>query len=213
MRFVIKPAGMIAVAAALAGLGYLAFGPMSDKGKTTRADAAPAPVYINNADLELAYNEYKRASDSKSKARISGKIAESWFDNSDWANLDIRYAQEAKNVQQGASCQRIEIGAIRDGHMQFAQTVAVTAGVLYQARVWVRASEATDVELTLRQTDGDYRTYATGRLRVSKEWRPVEVMGTPEKDQIYLMLVAKQPNVTLWMDDAAMAPVKAAAKK
>jgi hypothetical protein len=195
MRFVIKPAGMIAVAAALAGLGYLAFGPMSAK-NTSRAESAPAPVYLNNADFERVYSPFEKNAKSGSKA------------DSEWANLTLRYADESRNPHGGATCQRIEIGDIKEGHVQFAQDVNVTQGGMYHATVWVRASEDTDVEFVLRRMGDDYRAFATGHGRVSKEWRPVEVTGTVGDARIRLMLIAKKPNVTLWVDDAKIEPVK-----
>ena len=107
MRFVVKPAGMIAVAAALAGLAYLAFGPMSGKNKSGGGSDAPppTPVYLTNANFELVYKEYERKSggDGTNHPHISGKIADGWFDNSEWADLTVRYSDDSRNPHGGAN--------------------------------------------------------------------------------------------------------------
>jgi hypothetical protein len=205
MRFVIKPAGMLAVAAALAGLGYLAFGPMSGKDKSASVSPDVAPTYLNNADFERVYAPVQTSS---AKANISGKIAEGWIDNSEWAALTLRYGDETQNPHGGATCQRIEIGEIKEGHLQFTQPVALTTGIPYQAKMWVRASEDTDAELSLRRMGGDYKDFAVGRLRIGKEWKPVEAIGAVEEERVYLMLRVMKPNITVWVDDASVEPVK-----
>jgi hypothetical protein len=210
MRFVIKPAGMLAVAAALSGLGYLAFGPVSGKDKSASASPDGAPVYLNNADFERVSAPVNAS--QTSKANISGKIAEGWADNSEWATLTLRYADESKNPHGGATCQRIEIGDIKEGQLQFVQTMALTPGALYQAKVWVRASKETGAEVALRQIGEPYKDFAMGRLRIGKEWKPIEVIGSVDEEKVNLMLRVMQSNITVWVDDATVEPVKKAAK-
>jgi hypothetical protein len=212
MRFVIKPAGIAAVLTALGGLAFLAFGPMSGKSKVTDAAREALPVYLNNADFERKYIEYRPQTNYKGKAKISGKIAEGWYDNSDWAELTVHYAEDQKSPHGGATCQRIEIGDVQKGNFQYAQTIAIQPGQQYHAIAWVRASEETEVELHLRRETGDYRVFAKGTLKAGKEWRPVELIGSAADKTVRFFLLTKKANVTLWVDDAKIEPVKMAKK-
>jgi hypothetical protein len=215
MRVVIKPGGFILMALAVVGAAYLGFilwsgkkpiaatgSPIASEGKSSVKGA------IVNGGFEEPFNSIAPSNKPDRKSDISGKIASGWSDSSGWAALTLRYGDETQNPHGGATCQRIEIGEIKEGHLQFTQPVALTTGIPYQAKMWVRASEDTDAELSLRRMGGDYKDFAVGRLRIGKEWKPVEAIGAVEEERVYLMLRVMKPNITVWVDDASVEPVK-----
>jgi hypothetical protein len=211
MRFIVKPAGIIAVAVALAGLGYLALRPVSNNGKSAALDAAPVSVTLKNADFEQGYKSFQQTggNGNKNRTQISGQIALGWTDTSEGDEVTARYSDDKRKPHGGAYSQRIEIGGVTKGTVQIAQSFAATPGAVYRATLWVRASERTEVVLGLRREGGDHAFFEQIRLPATRDWRIVEVMGTVGDTRASLVLTANQPNITLWVDDAKVEAVKA----
>jgi hypothetical protein len=216
MRVVIKPGGFILMALAIVGAAYLGFilwsgkqpiaatgSPIASEGKSSAKGA------IVNGGFEEPFNSIAPSNKPDRKSDISGKIASGWSDSSGWAALTLRYADDSQNPHGGATCQRIEIGPVTRGQMQFVQSLSLTPGERYKVTVWVRASEESEVEVQLRQGSGDAKPFAQGRILAGKEWTPAEATGTVGDKDVFLMLLNSKPNVTLWVDDASIEPVTA----
>jgi hypothetical protein len=183
------------------------------------AAVAAAPAVNQNAGFEGAYADVK--ANPGDKAKLSGRIAPGWFDNSGWADLDLAYAEEKENPHSGSSCLKATLGAVRGfGQMQLAQVVQAEQGKEYTVAVWLRASrDGVPVSFGLRPADGG-EMYKAGTATAGKGWQRFAVTANVAKGGgQFLLVTCKEPNVSLYIDDVevtqgadtAAAPAAAAA--
>jgi hypothetical protein len=208
MRVVIKPGGAAVLLAAVTTLAVLATINLKGRSAPAAASVPAGPVAFQNGDME---GGFAAPTPIKTKGSIAGPVANGWFDNSDWADLDVKYAQDGTNPHGGAFCQRIKIGAIRFGQVQFAQNVVVSAGKRYTTAVWMRASKPVEVTFGLRALAGG-ELYGAGKASLTTAWKRYEVTGTVSQpgENFFLVIVA-QPDVTVWLDDAELKEADGAA--
>lgn len=134
-----------------------------------------------------------------SQAQISGRIADGWQDNTNWADVDVHYAPDSVRPHGGRLCQRIDV---QRGFAQFIQPVRFTAGH-YLFRVWLRAEPAQFVEVCLREAGSPYLSYASKPVRVGPDWQEVMAEGLTPRSDGYLLVRTTAPG-TVWVDDAAL---------
>ena len=134
-------------------------------------------------------------------SQISGLVAESWEDNTSWADVQIAYSLDSVNPHGGSLSQRIETTR---GFAQFVQPVHLTSG-RHRASLWMRAVPAQWVSLGLRLGAAPYTIYASKAAKVGPDWTQVTVDGaTP--DAAGLVIVNTSVVGTLWLDDASLGP-------
>jgi hypothetical protein len=202
MRVVVKPAGAAVLVAVVGSVVFFAVG----RGHQSQA-ASPAVVAdkngMRNADFEGAFQPVL-APPAGQKAKVSGSIAEGWQDNSDWADVTVKYLPQAAIAKSGSVCQGIHVKEIRKGRVQFVQKLHLAKGKTYQATLHVRASQATPVELSLQKAVEPYTPYQTQVATVGTDWSEVTVTGTiAGDDDTFLMLAIPKP-ATIWVDGATL---------
>jgi len=104
-------------------------------------------------------------------AKIVGKVAKGWGDNSSWADVNVEYGVETANPHRGASAQRINLKRIGSGAVQFTQGASFKKGRAYAWSLWMRGRPGTAVSLMLRKQGAPYTTYASSDVVLSPEWR------------------------------------------
>lgn len=153
---------------------------------------------LKDPSFEAAGQTVMTASDAPTaKAQISGRVADGWQDNTDWADVKVHYSLDAVHPHSGRLSQRIDVGR---GFAQFVQPVRFTAGH-YLFRVWLRADPAQFVEVSLREAGAPYASYVSAPVRVGPDWQEVTAEGlTPSLDGFALVRTTSPG--TVWVDDA-----------
>ena len=137
-----------------------------------------------------------------SKAQISGTIAETWSDNTSWADVRLEYSLSAINPHGGRHSQKIEI---KRGFAQFAQAVDLPGGYS-RASVWLRAESSMWVSFSLRQQGAPYTAYATQTAQIGKLWTRIETRGFVPPNTPAFLLINAASTGTIFLDDAELAP-------
>lgn len=138
------------------------------------------------------------------KARLSGAIAAGWKDNSEWADLEARYAVDAEVKRDGRSAQRVELVTASGGSPQLLQEFEALPGMEYLATVWVRASAPVPVNLLARQSGQPYALRGRHQVMAGPEWQQLRVAWTsPAGERVSFILNPEKPG-TVWFDDAAL---------
>lgn len=128
------------------------------------------------------------------KGRVSGVIADGWWDNSSWGDVRIDYRRVSVDGSRGSYAQGVEVRHIgARAACQFVQSVPVVAGHRYRATVTVRSKSPMPLELLLRQGPKPYRVIASTKSKSGPLWTTLTVLGTPtpadiDDDQILFML-------------------------
>ncbi len=137
------------------------------------------------------------------KATISGVIADPWLDNSDWADISAHYDKDTDSA--GKPCQRIDVGDVRFGKVQFIQFLRLTPGARYTIRARFRSSQPTVVQFGLRdiQAVPEETGYAKD-VALSTEWKEITLSKDALHSQHFLHLAVGQPHVTYWISDVRM---------
>jgi hypothetical protein len=209
MRVILKPAGIVIVLAVFIGLVFAVLAmKRSRSGSGLSAGSSAALEVLQNTGFE---GEYLTVVPYDNKAALSGAIASGWQDDSSWARVTVDYSAEANNPHSGTSCQKLEIRSIIRGQsdkerdvVQLNQPLKLTKGKTYRAALWVRASEETDVELSLRQKEWPYKYDAAKVEHVGSDWKEISVTGASSVvGDTYVMLKAWKAG-TLWVDDASL---------
>ena len=140
----------------------------------------------------------------------NGKIGVAWWDNSLWAKVHLEYASESQNPHGGKFCQRVimtsKSGA---GQIQLVQAYAATVGKIYQATIWVRASQENQpVFLTLCHAGDPRQDYQLTNAMVGKEWTQLTATGRATvPGDILVRFNSHKVGVTFWVDDASLQEV------
>ncbi|CAN5761433.1 hypothetical protein BH09VER1_BH09VER1_13260 [soil metagenome] len=166
----------------------------------TQANGA-VEVTLKNSSLEGPYLNLPPPGAGK-KSQITGSIANGWGDNSGWADVEIAYAPDTERTHSGKMAQRISVGRVAGGAVQFVQDVEFKKGI-YAYSVWLRGMPGTTVNLVLRRMDPATQ-YASTTATLSDGWQQFTVAGVvPEDAHGLLMLITKSP-ATFWVDDARL---------
>jgi|GEM_PF-4162768 hypothetical protein len=186
-------------------------------GVTLRTDPndprpAKSASLLFNGDFEGAFDAYQLGdvgSDAApAVARILGDIAESWFDNSFWADIDLTYSKDSDTPHNGKACQKIVIGSVgAGGALQFAQSVTLEKGKTYRLTAWLRASEPISAELGIRSQVAGIGFKAV-QVDLDTEWKRVRVdIYADPGGTVFLMLRCSRQNTTLYLDDFELVEV------
>jgi len=144
-------------------------------------------------------------------AKIVGKVAKGWGDNSSWADVNVEYGVETANPHRGASAQRINLKRIGSGAVQFTQGASFKKGRAYAWSLWMRGRPGTAVSLMLRKQGAPYTTYASSDVVLSPEWREFVVEGAVAEDAEGLLLLRLTAPAEIVVDDARLADLTDAA--
>lgn len=142
------------------------------------------------------------------KAKITGEVADNFLDNSDWADLTVAYAKDTTNPHGGKSAQKIAVGAITSGQVQFNHEFTIPQGNKVKVVAWLRA----DAPLTENQMEIGFRAkeipekwHANSSIAVGTDWKRYEITGTTaDSDANYFILTVRKPNVTVHVDDVTI---------
>jgi len=166
----------------------------------TKANGA-VDVTLRNPGLEVPYRDLPPPNPEK-KAKITGSIANGWGDNSNWADVEIAYAPDTERPHSGKTAQRITVGRVAGGAVQFVQDIELNKGI-YAYSIWLRGQPGTNVSVVLRRADPATQ-YAATTATLTDGWQEFTAAGVvPEKARCLLMLITKSPS-TFWMDDARL---------
>lgn len=164
--------------------------------------AQNAPL-LKNPGFETAGQALVSTSDAPNgKAQISGTIAESWSDNTSWADVALNYSLDTTNPHSGHYAQKISVAR---GFAQFAQALVVPHGY-YRAAVWLRADAPLWVSLDIRQQGAPYTSYAARPTQVGTQWTRVETSGFVPQDVPAFLLINTTGVGMVYVDDAELAP-------
>ncbi len=163
------------------------------------AASQPASVPLGNPGFEDSYFPVGGNSGS-----IAGMTANGWSDNSTWANATVAYSRETINPHSGASCQKIVVGKVPDGEMQFLQPVSLVGGSIYTASVWMRGEPGTRVTLRIQKSGPPYTSLADDWVQLTSDWQQVTAQGYVTTGTAADLMIAMQNPGTVWVDDAAL---------
>lgn len=160
---------------------------------------ADTPVALTNPGMEPPYNPVNLNSGA-----ISGAIANGWSDNSTWAGATVQYSEETSNPHSGMACQKVVVGSVGTGQVQFIQPFGLHAGNIYTASVWLRGTPGLQASLAIQQANSPYAVYIQSSLALTADWQQVTAAGyITTTEPAFLMLAVNAPG-TLWVDDFAL---------
>lgn len=162
-------------------------------------DAKDVP--LANAGFEEGWNEQP----ADAGAKVTGRIAKGWSDNSSWADVQVTYGVETANPRRGAAAQRINLQRIGSGAVQFTQGAKFRGGRAYVFSLWMRGRPGTSVSLMLRRQGAPYTTYASSDVVLSPEWREFSVEGAVPEDAEGLLMLRLTAPAEIVIDDARLA--------
>ncbi|MFZ4599768.1 MAG: hypothetical protein ACOYNN_14080, partial [Terrimicrobiaceae bacterium] len=165
----------------------------------------PAEAGLINGGMEAPFAPVESLPGSAKKSTISGEVASGWMDNSAWADVDVRYQRDTETVKAGLSSQRIEIGFIREGQVNFTQRISVKKNHAYKCTLWFKGSSFRAAELLVRERDEPWKSYISKSILISPEWCSFTLSGiAPKTGEVLLMLSfpgKTEIPVTLWLDE------------
>ncbi len=228
MRVILKPAGLIIVLTAFAGLaGIAAFQRATSVraqqtdieverlSKTLAAKVMMPPVVkvsqvaatiLGNPGFEGGFEEVGKRETGRGvdTTHRGGVVAFPWRDDSDWADVSVAYAKETGNQHGGKACQRVMVQAVRSGAVQLAQDVTAVRGATYDISCWFKSDRPLDIELGLRQRGGGFEYYGLTNARIDNEWKQVTVRATISDKGNAMVIVKLLGPSNLLMDDASI---------
>jgi len=116
-----------------------------------------------------------------------------WRDNSGWADVDVDYSRIAYDGRAG-KVQRIDVGAVRSGAMQFVQAgVQLLGKRSYRISIWMRGNISAPVEVLMRKQGKPYTTYMSDGFKVNKTWKKYVFQDIAPVDDgnVYFMVRSK----------------------
>ena len=165
----------------------------------------PAKAGPVNGGMEDPFVPVQALPGGASKSTIGGEIANGWQDNSAWADVDVHYKRDTETVKAGLSSQRIEIGSVREGQVNFIQRVSVEKDHAYKCTLWMKGSSFRAAELLVREREKPWKSYFSKRILVPPEWCSFTLSGiVPKTGEVVLMLSfpgKTEIPVTLWLDE------------
>ncbi len=161
------------------------------------------PIPVKNGDFEATFRNLPPKSKT-AKGDVTGRIADGWDDNSDWAELAVAYNDERKIVHTGRSAQRIELKTIKNGQAQFAQNFDLDTGKTYRLSAYLCTPDETKIEWGLRRTGEPYNYFGSEKAKIGPVWQKVTVtVRLTEAPPTTLMLIVRTPS-TVFMDDVTL---------
>lgn len=236
MRIVLKPIGFLFIVFAMLGLAIIAFR-RGDNHESKKSGNSPVVVLSSSAAPPVSQAELLGGGEltnpvrdgglvngsfedpfavarylgkgAAAHLRLTGDIARGWSDNSDWADVDIHYAQEKDPTQVavGKTCQRIEIGSVRAGGAQMAQVIQLTPGRKWRASVRLKASREVMAGFGIYQLSRDGKVIKLSDVKLGPKWQQFQVDFSSPSEYDLFIVNCFQPNVTIWVDDAALKPL------
>lgn len=160
--------------------------------------AAPAQEVLNG-DFKGPFLPVKVPDGSNAKAKVEGKIAAGWRDESAWGEVAVAYSQDPTGGKDGLPAQKIEVTSVTKGSVQFVQELKFAAGTVYHVTAWIRAAAPGEISVQVRQSGAPYTTYGIVKAPLTTEWSQVEVSGTATTtDNGLIMFVLSGPG-TYWI--------------
>ncbi len=166
-------------------------------------DTAPNADLLKNPEITSPFVAVKP---STGIGKISGVIAHGWQDNSDWANVRVRYSEERNTVRSHKSCQRIDVQQVLDdGRMHFYQPLnGMSAGQGYRVSIWLRESVDVPIEVAVRQLGAPYQDIACATITPGDGWKMVSFHWYATGDAPLGLYIRVTQPVTLWVADASV---------
>ena len=169
---------------------------------------------LQTVTLALALTAAVQAADLLPNPGFEGGFDENgaamgWLDNSSWANLDVAYAQENRNLHSGEACQRIACTRLDTGAIQMIPAVglALKRDRIYRVRAWLRGDVGL-VAVQLRLAPAPYTVYVEEHLAAGPEWSGVEYLWTSNVDDSRARFMIRFTQTgTLWLDDLSVEEV------
>jgi Beta-galactosidase len=150
---------------------------------------------------------------SSSRATITGSIANHWFDNSDWADVAVKYAANLASPHKGTKTQRIIVSSIKTGYVQAAQLAYLRLGQTYSASVWLRGTKGMKLGFALRKWTEPYTDYAAQDVAATGAWQRVSVSGKVTGPAVSALMVRAYSTGTLDFDDVSLRDASGAVPK
>ncbi|WP_169793757.1 endo-1,4-beta-xylanase [Novosphingobium fuchskuhlense] len=128
-------------------------------------------------------------------AAISGEIAHDWDDNSEWADVAVRYAPDSTPVPGGGGAQAVTISRVTAGRQQMLQSVRVVPGRSYTFTALLRGTPGLAVDMLIRNADDPYNAHALATINdLGSTWKRYTVSGkVGPSGRIDLMFAADRP--------------------
>jgi hypothetical protein len=160
---------------------------------------ADKPVGLTNPGMEPPYNTV-----NLNGGAISGAIANGWSDNSAWANATVQYSEDTSNPHSGLACQKVAVGSVGTGRVQFTQGFPLQAGNIYTVSVWLRGTPGLQASLLIQQANSPYAAYIESSLALTAEWQQVTAAGYITTTEPALLMISINAPGTVWADDFAL---------
>lgn len=218
MRIILKPGGYGVLLAAVAALTGLAV--FNVRGRQVSAPSVSASLNPVKPTFAGLYGGASSVQDGDfsgqfvparflgnnavpPKATMSGVIADPWLDNSDWADLAVHYDKDTDVT--GRPCQRIDVGDVRFGKVQFVQFLRLAPASRYTLRARLKSSQPTVAQFGLHDLLGKFDDASSPKdVTLSSEWKEYTVTVDTLRSQHFLILGIDQPHVTVWISDVRM---------
>ncbi len=139
-------------------------------------------------------------------AKVAGDLGSGWYDNSDWADVRVSYAQEAEG-HGGKHAQRITVTKVATGAVQMIQRVPFTKDHTYAFSVWMKGMKGTPgttVCLHLRQVAAPFTFYATTEVTITDRWTEFRVEGQVGESVDGLVMIALKAPGDAIVDDLVL---------
>src|SRR4051794_28635059 len=139
--------------------------------------------------------QFNRA--SKDDHVVKGWLPKDWVDNSKWAAVNATYTKLEDPPEKGVGAVRIEAKNVDSGQLQlttFEGDNKYFKGTKYTVKGWVRGTMNSTIKVGFRDEAEPKGYFEEIHLTGAPEWRPFELLFTPEKDcDALVMLVLREP--------------------
>ena len=127
---------------------------------------------------------------------ISGPIAQNWYDNSSWANVQVVYSEDTNSPHSGTASQGVNVQSVTTGAVQLVQEITVIPGQNYTMTAWLRGQAGATVNLVLQDANTPYTYYGYTSATLTTSWQQFSVSGVVgDTGQVLLMFQATVPEV------------------
>ena len=137
--------------------------------------------------------------------------ATNWGNISWGTGTSVSYEGITTNVHAGDKCQKMTVNQFgSSGGVLLYQNVAVDAGNVFEASIWLRADSETDVEVALRTNSSlhHYRTCGIHRVTLDTNWQEIRFQAVPAYDNAQanhqFVIAPKEAGVGIYIDDASL---------
>lgn len=114
------------------------------------------------------------------RSRIEGELPSGWFEDSGWADVDVRYGQALGDAYDGEGALRIKVDAVRRGGVQVRVTpVPLIPPWFVHVRMAVRSPTSATFSMGIRKAGPPYNYYGQRSVAAGPEWSTVELLVPP----------------------------------